>query len=194
MGGWGRRPEGNWQRASKKIKLRPALVPKHQGRPHRRFCRLDSAASWTGPPPRWTPCQGESRNPERGRTRTETETPARRAIRSHAHGFGAVSLPGGGGGWFVHLILESLILKSKAEMTCFRRGVKAFYFRLWPSGRKFNALWHPSPTPSSSPKLHFKVVKKNPKLKVFQMLSFPPHPQKPQGHGKHQDPMLLPLE
>lgn len=98
MGGWGRRPEGSWQRASKKIKLRPALVPKHQGRPHRRFCRLDSAASWTGPPLRWTPCQGESRNPERGRTQTETETPARRAIRSHTHGFGAVSLPGGGGG------------------------------------------------------------------------------------------------
>lgn len=65
------------------------------------------------------------------------------------------------------MFLESLILKSKAEMTCFRRGVKAFYFRLWPSGRKFNALWHPSPTPSSSPKLHFKVVKKPKNSKYF---------------------------
>ena len=103
--GWGRRPEGSWQRASKKIKLRSALVPKHQGRPHRRFCHLDSApSSWTGPPPRWTTCQGESRNPGRGRTRTETETPGRGAIPSHTHGFGAVSLPRGGEGAICPLV------------------------------------------------------------------------------------------
>ena len=130
-------------------------------------------------------CPGEVRTPERGRTQMETAAPAPGEIPLQAHG-----------GWgreevAIHLFLKSLILKSKAERTHLLRGVKVFYPCLLPSWREFRAILVPLPPPSSL-KHYFKVDEK--KKKVFQMLSFLPHPQKPKGCGKRQDPMLLAFE
>lgn len=89
----------------------------------------------------------------------------------------------------IHLFLKALILKSKAEMTHLLHGVKVFYPCLLPSRREFRAILVPTPLlfPLNT------ILKLLKKKKIFQMLSFLPHPQKPKGCGKRQDPSSLHL-